>query len=618
MPDDPLLLEAQTAIGLHDKKKAREILRRLIKADSHNIEYWLWLSVSVDTPREITYCLQEALKIDPDNKIAKKGLIFYGVIKPEPFHEDDLLSKKRDWKQEYIRKFAPPPPEKKPAPIKKRISPIIWIGLGIALVLSVSLISGFPWTFLKRQAPALILKRPTQKPSATYLPTKTPIGYVAPVIPTPEGPIPLWDLLDATYTPTPLYINTPHSSEAYLLAMRAYENRNFDTFRKYIDQAIAADPDNADYYYYLAEADKQQNRNNPAMLNYEKALNINPKFAPAYLGRARMNLLLYPTSKKIIFDINSAIENDPAYSDAFLERARYYIRRHQLAEAQADLEMVLRINPQTPVAHALLSEIYLTQDKPEDALKEAQIANDMDLTLLQSYLALGSAYIANGEPSKSIDYLKIYTDYAQLDARAYEFLGVAYWAIGDIDLTIEKMSQSIQLDTNSFTPYLLRGLAYMQINNLKPAFEDLTEALGINDNSFIAVFNRAKVSLLLGRNTDAYNQFLRAENLRDDPNLEAEVIYYQAKAALAMGDRNKIIDAWKRLLALPNEKVPQAWVDEAKTYLYPCKGSKCPTFTPSPTLQSTACLTTFCPTSIPLVATLTTTPTPIQTITATP
>ena len=617
MPDDPLLLEAQAAIGLHDKKKAREILRRLIKADSHNIEYWLWLSVSVDTPREITYCLQEALKIDPNNKIAKKGLIYYGAIKPEPFHEDDLLSKKRDWKQEYIRKFAPPPPEKKPAPIKKPVSPLIWIGLALALVVSVSLITGFPWTMLKRQGPALIIKRPTQKPSATYLPTKTPIGYVAPIIPTPEGPIPLWDLLDATYTPTPLYINTPHSSEAYLLAMRAYERKDFESFRKYIDQAIAADPDNADYYYYLAEADKQQNRNNPAMLNYEKAININPKFAPAYLGRAKMNIKLNPTSK-YINDINRAIENDPTYSDAFLERARYYIRRHQLSEAQADLEMVLRINPNTPVAHALLSEIYLSQNDPGAALKEAQIANDMDVTLLQSYLALGSAYIANGEPSKSIEYLKIYTDYAQLDARANEFLGVAYWAIGDVDQTIERMSQSIQLDPNSFTPYLLRGLAYQQINNLRPAFEDLTEALQINDNSFIAVFNRAKVSLSLGRNTDAYNQFLRAENLRDDPDLEAEVIYYQAKSAMAMGDKIKILDAWKKLLALPDEKVPQAWVDEAKSYLYPCKGSKCPTFTPSPTLLPTACLTTFCPTSIPPMATLTVTPTPTLTVTATP
>ena len=72
--------------------------------------------------------------------------------------------------------------------------------------------------------------------------------------------------------------------------------------------------------------------------------------------------------------------------------------------------MVLRINTQTPIAHALLSEIYLTLNEPEQALKEAQIANDMDVTLLQSYLALGSAYIANGEPAKSIEYLKIYTD----------------------------------------------------------------------------------------------------------------------------------------------------------------------------------------------------------------
>ena len=148
MQEDPLLIEAQTAIQLHDKKKAREILRRLIKADPKNIDYWMWLSVSVDTPREITYCLQEAIKIDPDNEIAKKGLIFYGVIKPQPNAADDLLSQKRNWKQEYIKKFTPPPPEKKPKRVKKPVSRWIWMGLILALAVSASLISGYPWSRL--------------------------------------------------------------------------------------------------------------------------------------------------------------------------------------------------------------------------------------------------------------------------------------------------------------------------------------------------------------------------------------------------------------------------------------------------------------------------------------
>lgn len=617
MLEDPLLLEAQTAIGSHDKKKAREILRRLIKADPRNTEYWVWLSVSVDTPREIIYCLQEVLKLDPENRIARKGLIFYGVIKPDPVSGDDLLAARRDWQKEYIRKLTPPPPEKKPAGQKRPASTFIWIGAAILLVISVALIITNPWSIFRRNTQTVDLNRPTPKPSATYLPTKTPFGYVELPTATIEGPSPLWMLLEATYTPTPLYVKTPHSTEAYMLAMRAYEQGDLETFRKYMDQAIAADPDNPDFYYYLAEADKQENKNNQALANYEKALNIDPEFAPAYLGRALMKQILTPSSN-YINDIQRAIEFDPRYSEAYLERARYYIRTHQIIEATADLEMAIRINPQTPVAYTLLSEIYLSTDQPQEALVAAQTAYDMDITLLKTYLALGTANLAVGNSQESIEYLTTYETYATLDARDYESLGLAHWSAGDVEKTIENMSKAIKLDERNFTPYLIRGLAYMVMDNKNAASDDLIKAVEINDNSFIAIYNRAKVWLDLDKKREAYNQFLRSEDLLMDESMKAEVIYYQARAAMAIGERALIIDAWERILELPEGTVKQAWVDEANSYLHPCKGSKCPTFTPSPTVQPTACKYSYCPTGIPSAAANVTTITPIPTITPSP
>ena len=617
MPEDPLLLEAQSAIGSHDKKKARDILRRLIKADPRNVEYWLWLSVSVDTPREIIYCLQEVLKLDPDNRLARKGLIFYGVIKPDPVSGDDLLAARRDWQKEYIRKLSPVPPEKKPAGQKRPASTFIWIGAAILLVISVALIITNPWSIFRRNTQTVDLNRPTPKPSATYLPTKTPFGYVELPTATHEGPAPLWMLLEATYTPTPLYVKTPHSTEAYMLAMRAYEQGDLANFRKYMDQAIAANPDNPDFYYYLAEADKFENKNNQALANYEKALNIDPEFAPAYLGRALMKQILTPSSN-YINDIQRAIEFDPRYSEAYLERARYYIRTHQIVEATADLEMVIRINPQTPVAYTLLSEIYLSTDQPQAALVAAQTAYDMDITLLKTYLALGTANLAVGNSQESIKYMTTYETYATLDARDYESLGLAHWSAGDVEKTIENMSKAIKLDERNFTPYLIRGLAYMVMDNKNAASDDLIKAVEINDNSFIAIYNRAKVWLDLDKKREAYNQFLRSEDLLMDESMRAEVIYYQARAAMAIGERALIIDAWERLLELPEGTVKQAWADEARSYLHPCKGSKCPTFTPSPTVQPTACKYSYCPTGIPTITANVTTITPSSTVTPSP
>lgn len=617
MSEDPLLLEAQSAIELHDKKKARDILRRLIKADPRNIQYWLWLSVSVDAPSEIVYCLQEVLKIDPDNRIAKKGLIYYGVIKPAPIAGDDLLAVKSDWQKEFIRKNTPAAPEKKPTEKKNPVSKVVWIGLAVLIVAAIALIIINPWSIFRRPTTTVVLNRPTPKPSATYLPTKTPYGYVELPTATSEGPAPLWMLLEATYTPTPLYVKTPHSTEAYLLAMRAYERGDLVTFRKYMDQAIATNPDNPDFYYYLAEADKKENNNNQALLNYEKAINIDPEFAPAYLGRALMKQILTPTAN-YINDIQRAIEFDPRYSDAYLERARYYIRTHQVTKATADLDMVLRINPQTPIAYVLQSDIYLSLDQPQEALKAAQTAYEMDITLLQAYLALGSAYIAVGDSQESIKYLTTYESYAHFDARAYESLGLAYWSLGEVEKTIENMSKAINLDPYSFTPYLTRGLAYIVIGYKKDAADDLTKAVDINDDSFVAIYNRAKVYYDLGRYTDAYNQFLRAEGLLEDESMRAEVIYNEAKSALLVGNRSFILDAWKRLLALPEGTVKQAWADEARTYLKPCTGSKCPTFTPSPIPQPTACLYSYCPTAIPPTLSTGITLTPSMTVTPTP
>jgi hypothetical protein len=83
MPEDPLLDQAIAAIKVYDRKKARDILTRLIKVDPRNVKYWLWLSTVVETSKEITYCLQEVIKNDPDNAIAKRGLIFFGIKKPD-------------------------------------------------------------------------------------------------------------------------------------------------------------------------------------------------------------------------------------------------------------------------------------------------------------------------------------------------------------------------------------------------------------------------------------------------------------------------------------------------------------------------------------------------------
>ena len=83
------LTEAIAAARAGDRSHARELLSKLLRADSANPEYWIWMSSVVDSEREKIYCLESALKLDPSNRAALRGLVILGARNPE---EDELAS----------------------------------------------------------------------------------------------------------------------------------------------------------------------------------------------------------------------------------------------------------------------------------------------------------------------------------------------------------------------------------------------------------------------------------------------------------------------------------------------------------------------------------------------
>ena len=72
--DDAVFQEAVEALREGKKARARELLTGLLKTDQNNATYWVWMSAAMETPKERIYCLQTALKLDPENAAAKRGL----------------------------------------------------------------------------------------------------------------------------------------------------------------------------------------------------------------------------------------------------------------------------------------------------------------------------------------------------------------------------------------------------------------------------------------------------------------------------------------------------------------------------------------------------------------
>lgn len=71
---DPVFEQVGAYLRAGNKAAAREILRKYLQLNPRNIDAWYWLSRAVETRAEALFCLQQALRLQPDNREIR-GLI---------------------------------------------------------------------------------------------------------------------------------------------------------------------------------------------------------------------------------------------------------------------------------------------------------------------------------------------------------------------------------------------------------------------------------------------------------------------------------------------------------------------------------------------------------------
>ncbi len=388
MPEDIMLQEAVEAIRQGQRGRARDLLTRLLRADASNTQYWLWMSSVVETPKEQIYCLQSILKVDPNNKAARQGLVLLGAMPPET-EIKPVPPVRRRWHVEVQ--------EVKDVSALRAIWANPFVRLTVLAVTAFAVIAlvglGFYYQGLRRKPLAAVIPTSTPGPSPTFTYTPTAINEtprVATVQPTRLGPLPLAARLQATYTATPVYVKTPHTSnEAFRFAQSAYDRGDIASALAYLRQARQVSPDAPDIPYFQGEIYRQQGDNNQALEAYNAALAINPNFAPAQLGAARVQLALDPNAD-VAAELRQAIQNDPNLKDAHLELANYLLSHDEAQKALDVLDQAGELLADSPLFYLRRAQAELALGKGAEAYDDALKANQMDQTLLEFLPAAGA------------------------------------------------------------------------------------------------------------------------------------------------------------------------------------------------------------------------------------
>lgn len=596
--EETIYAEVLSAIDAGDRARARDLLTRLLKINQENPQYWLWMSAVVDSSKERVYCLKEVLRRDPSNEAARRGLIFSGAAPKEAISAPAPLIR-RNWQAAMQSESGGL--NKGRAMGKTALTAggaVLLVALVLLGIFGARFFSAGRDTAERLPTVAAVVVAATPSQTATAPPADS------------SGPQPLWMQLKATYTATPLAVNTPHPrTEAYRLAMRAYEHGDWAAALGYFEQVATAEPDAIDMLYYLGEVNRLDGNAAAALQAFENTLARDAEYAPAHLGLARALLMQEkPAPAKARTALEKAIELDPALVDAYTELANLLLAQGDAAAAQEVLEAAPPAALDNPFFLLARARAALELDDPQAAADDARRVTALDITLLDAYRLQGAALQAAGDGKDSLQPLLTYTTYAPDDAQALAWLGKAYLADGSAADALQAFDRALKIDDTQGDIYLERGLLYLQQEDGERALADLETAYKLLPRNFAAALGLGRAQLLLGYNGKAYLQFNVTQGLAKSDAEKAQLYYYRALSLerLEKQDAGVIAAAikdWKALLALPAESFDPAWVKEAEQHL---AALYTPTVTPRPA--------TATPTPVP---SKTSTPTRTPTKTAT-
>jgi tetratricopeptide (TPR) repeat protein len=610
MANDKMLQEAIEAVANGQRERARDLLTRLLRANQANPKYWLWMSSVVDTTKERVYCLQKVLGLEPNNRAAKLGLVLDGITPPDKGLQPIPIVP-RNWDEAYKARSLETGP-------KKLIRRTAYLGAGVVVLGLIML--GFlgprmnTFGYFSGVQLTITPHFETVAATATLLPTNTP-RVVTPT-PTFIGPTPLWMLLEATYTPTPLYVNTPHPvTEAYKAGIRAFTSGNYEEMVVFMEQATRAEPQSADAFYYIGEAHLLLDEPEKALFAYEKAIETNANFAPAYLGWAKAMSALDPEFD-IEADLTKAVVLDPDLAAAHLELIAFNLSNNNYDLALEALEIAEKLAPESPLIYAYRSQAYLHTGEYDLALEAAQQAYELDQTILSVYLTLGNLHLLSGNAAEASHFLEIYLRYVKNDANAWAAYGRALFEGEDqLEEAMQAFDHALTLDENSFIALLYRGLSYFEAGEGQLAVNDLFIARNFDRESFVASLGLARALSLAERYDDAISQFTGSEQLAATDQQRAEVYYWRAETLITNGDLSSAVKDYQALLELPAENISEEWVDDAQEFIIQLTPTL--TMTPSP-IPATNTPTVATPTSTSTMTASPTVATPSPTSTRTP
>jgi serine/threonine protein kinase/Flp pilus assembly protein TadD len=227
------------------------------------------------------------------------------------------------------------------------------------------------------------------------------------------------------------------------------------------------------YSHYLRARDHfERLYNEEARTSLEKAIELDPQFAAAYLYLAGVHGRLRNTSAR-----DEAYKKAMDYADKANRKERMYIEAAYAVSIEGDIKKRFRILkqmaeefPNEKLVHQHLASHYRVNELFYQAVEEYDKVLELDPNYGWAMNELGYMYADAGYFDKAHDYLQRYITASPGDANPVDSMGELYFRMGKLDDAVAKYREALELKPDFY-------YAYWEIAYVSGLKEDYEEAL---------------------------------------------------------------------------------------------------------------------------------------------
>lgn len=213
-----------------------------------------------------------------------------------------------------------------------------------------------------------------------------------------------------------------------------------------------------------------------AIIDYTKAIELDPNFAEAFNNRSTAHLLMVNYGQAVA-DCTAALELAPDFVAAYVNRGIAFTGLRDYTQALADYGQALELDPQNVYAYYNRGNTYIWMSEYKEAVTNYSQAIALDSEFVAAYANRGVAHnelknfeLALADFSQAIDlnpdYVYAYYDRANL-----------YREMGEHEKAITDYSKVIELNPEHRYAYENRGDSFAAIGNADQASEDYTRLI---------------------------------------------------------------------------------------------------------------------------------------------